>query len=343
MSIPEFQKKPRKKIQKPLIWDSITTKFPNLQGQNDLEQDLPKKWEKHGDLILLPQNCFARTEWKDIDQQSLWTVVAKHFNVERVAKKGRICDDGHRTPQVTLLRGEDPWVCHVDNKIKYSYDVTKCMFSIGNITEKIRMAKLDCEDEVIVDMFAGIGYFTLPLLVHGKARYVHACEWNYDAVLALKKNLVNNKVNDRCSVYEGDNRKICPENIADRVIMGLIPTPMASMEAACKALKIDQGGIMHIHHNVDSKIGSEINTISFENIEEKDISCNKALVLPEWIIFAKETAKIVKETMLNVHKDKHLYAKVETEILHIEKVKSYAPHIDHLVLDLKVIVTLGDS
>jgi len=41
----------------------------------------------------------------------------------------------------------------------------------------------------VVDLFAGIGYFTLPYLVHAGALHVHACEWNPAAVEALKKNL----------------------------------------------------------------------------------------------------------------------------------------------------------
>jgi tRNA wybutosine-synthesizing protein 3 len=39
------------------------------------------------------------------------------------------------------------------------------MFSWGNLSEKLRMGNLECKDEVIVDLFAGIGYFTLPFLV----------------------------------------------------------------------------------------------------------------------------------------------------------------------------------
>lgn len=39
---------------------------------------------------------------------------------------------------------------------RYTYDVTKCMFSSGNITEKIRIAQLSCEGETIVDLYAGL-------------------------------------------------------------------------------------------------------------------------------------------------------------------------------------------
>ena len=39
------------------------------------------------------------------------------------------------------------------------------MFSSGNVTEKARVAAFPAKDDVVVDMFAGIGYFTVPLLV----------------------------------------------------------------------------------------------------------------------------------------------------------------------------------
>jgi hypothetical protein len=44
----------------------------------------------------------------------------------------------------------------------------RSMFSPGNISEKLRVASFDCEGETVVDLFAGIGYFTLPYLVSWK-------------------------------------------------------------------------------------------------------------------------------------------------------------------------------
>lgn len=61
--------------------------------------------------------------------------------------------------------GESGWVDHCENGIIYSFDATKCMFSWGNLSEKLRMSRLDCRNEVIVDLFTGIGYFVLPFLV----------------------------------------------------------------------------------------------------------------------------------------------------------------------------------
>lgn len=65
-----------------------------------------------------------------------------------------------------LLRGSDGWVRHLEGGVVYSLDITCCMFSSGNVTERTRMGRLHCKGETVVDLFAGIGYYTLPLLVH---------------------------------------------------------------------------------------------------------------------------------------------------------------------------------
>jgi tRNA wybutosine-synthesizing protein 2 len=81
------------------------------------------------------------------------------------------------------------------------------MFCSGNISEKLRISSFDCSNEVVVDLFAGIGYFTLPYLVNARARFVHACEWNPRAVEALKRNMALNKIEaTRFEIREGDCR-----------------------------------------------------------------------------------------------------------------------------------------
>merc|ERR1711981_1497904 len=105
--------------------------------------------------------------------------------------------------------------------------------------------------EVVVDLFAGIGYFVLPYLLRAKAKHVHACEWNPSSVIALKRNLGLNKIHSsRYTIYEGDNRLVCPKNIADRVNLGLIPSSENSYNSAVLALKDNSGGTLHIHANV---------------------------------------------------------------------------------------------
>ena len=48
-------------------------------------------------------------------------------------------------------------------------------------------------------------------LCRAGAKKVYACEWNPNAIVALRHNLQVNAVEDRCIVIEGDNRLIAPQ------------------------------------------------------------------------------------------------------------------------------------
>jgi len=100
-----------------------------------------------------------------------------------------------RTPSFRFIVGKNAETVHVENDIKYKFDVSKIMFSSGNIDERIRMGKIVRKDEVAIDMFAGIGYFSIPMAVNG-AR-VYAIELNPVAYEYLNENAKLNGVEDR--------------------------------------------------------------------------------------------------------------------------------------------------
>ncbi|XP_037658754.1 tRNA wybutosine-synthesizing protein 2 homolog [Choloepus didactylus] len=317
----------------------------------ELEADLPQSWQRHGNLVLLSEDCFQAKQWKNLEPE-LWEAVASALGVQRLGKRGRVSPDSSRTPAVTLLLGDHGWVEHVDNGIRYKFDVTQCMFSFGNITEKLRVASLPCAGEVLVDLYAGIGYFTLPFLVHAGAAFVHACEWNPHAVDALRKNLEINGVADRCQIHFGDNRKLKLSNIADRVNLGLIPSSEEGWLIACQVLRQDTGGILHIHQNVESFPGKNLQPPGSNEMEKEywpyaeqiitNHQCKNganrdsgrkvlaAPTKPEWRRWAESAETCIATLLQQVHRKPW-----KTQILHIQPVKSYAPHVDHIVLDLE--------
>ena len=173
------------------------------------------------------------------------------------------------------------------------------MFSSGNVTERRRMGEIQTKDEIIVDAFCGIGYYTLQFLVRGLANHVHACEINPNSIIALQKGLKRNDVSERCTIHEGDNKVTMKSlrGVADRVILGLIPSSMNAWGNAIRCLK-PEGGVLHIHMNVHE---DEIEAWSGKTAD--------------W--FATASGKTA-------------------EILHLEVVKQYSPRIMHVVLDLKL-------
>ncbi|NXH87576.1 TYW2 protein, partial [Edolisoma coerulescens] len=292
----------------------------------ELERDVPQAWQRHGDLVVLREDSFRAAPWERLGK----------------GEQGRVMPDGMRTPSVTLLLGQDGWVEHVDNGIRYTFDVTKCMFSPGNITEKLRVASLPCSGEVLVDLYAGIGYFTLPFLVHAGAAFVHACEWNSHAVEALHRALVLNGVQDRCHVHAGDSRQLELRDVADRVNLGLIPSSEEGWPVACRVLRKDTGGVLHIHHNVETppvpappaERGSPGAAGSGGQAQHPPGDAGKealgARPRPEWQRWAEGTAARIQGLLAELHGRPW-----RASVLHIEAVKSYAPHVHHLVLDLE--------
>lgn len=111
--------------------------------------------------------------------------------------------------------------------------------------------------------------------------------------------------------------QVCPEKIADRVNLGLIPSSEAGWRTACRALK-PEGGILHIHGNVSSYSQSN-------SSNECKNSCH-----PEWIAWSQEVSSSIKSILLSLYN-----AEWNVNIVEIIRIKSYAPHIDHLVLDVK--------
>ncbi|XP_008273943.1 tRNA wybutosine-synthesizing protein 2 homolog isoform X2 [Stegastes partitus] len=289
----------------------------------ELKGELPRSFQRHGDLVLLGDNSFALPVWKKMEHQ-LWTAVARGLGAKRLAKMSRISRDGFRSPEVTMLLGEHSWVKHVDNGISYEFDVTRCMFSAGNITEKLRVAAFDCREETVVDLYAGIGYFTLPYLVHAKAGHVHACEWNPDAVDALQKNLEANGVSNRCTIHQGDNRQLHLCDVADRVNLGLIPSSEGGWPVACRLLKRTTGGILHIHQNVTSPLHNTAADDATHRVSGKKADREV------WQAWADDTSNRIASLLRDI-----TGALWTTNIRHIEHVKSYAPHVHHVVLDLE--------
>ena len=264
-----------------------------------LLDDIPKRWEKFDDIALIPNSSFRKEQWGSIINDEFWTKVCQSLNIERLARSGEIMGE-KRESTVEMLVGNNDWVIRKENGIKYGYHITQCMFSSGNINERRRMGEIVTENEIVVDLFCGIGYYTLPILMKDNVKHVYSCEWNINAIKALKFNLDNNNVKIKCTILEGDNRVTTNglENIADRVLLGLLPTAEESYNVALKCLK-EEGGVLHIHGLAPS--GNHQ-------------------------VFLSETTEKLLKINLN-------YKIINCKI---NKIKSYAPHWDHLVLDIEI-------
>lgn len=157
-----------------------------------------------------------------------------------------------RQPKRELLIGTETETIHKEHGCFFKQDVTKVMYSKGNLEERKRMSRVG-KGEVIVDMFAGIGYFSIPMAVHSRPKKITGIEINPGSFAYLKENIRLNKVEDIFVPICGDCSKVTPEGTADRVLMGYVGTTHHYLEPAIKALK-KSGGILHYHETVPERL-----------------------------------------------------------------------------------------
>ena len=273
-------------------FDKIKKLLAN-QISPDLINKIPSKWEQVGDIVtivILPE----LEEYKE----KIGEVFTKVLNCKTVLRyiggiKGEL-----RKPDVEIIFGsKNTETIHKENGIKYKLDPAKIMFSSGNIDERIRMANISVKDEVVVDLFAGIGYFSLPLAVHGKPKIIYSCEKNPVPYNYLCENIVLNNVTDIVEPLLGDNRIVAPKDVADRVIMGYIGGTSSFLSTAFICLK-NSRGVIHFHDKFPEK-----------NVPDTPM-------------------KKIKQEANKINR--------ETKLIKCKQVKSYAPGISHFVFDIKV-------
>jgi tRNA wybutosine-synthesizing protein 2 len=149
-----------------------------------------------------------------------------------------------RTPETQIIRGSGGEVCHRESGFSYILDPEKVMFSMGNREEKERIARMVRDNprpERIADMFAGIGYFSIPLAGAGAA--VHAMEINPVAFGYLVRSIEANSISGRITPSLGDSRRLL-SGTYDRIVMGHFDAVSMLPDALRHTAP---GSIIHVH------------------------------------------------------------------------------------------------
>lgn len=207
---------------------------------------LPSGWQILGDVIIVSLHPDLE-EYRNEIGRSLLSLYPGCRTV--------LCDRGilgkMRRPERDVIAGDGITITtHRENGCVFRIDARELMYSKGNLAEKRRMSNLG-RGETVVDMFAGIGYFSIPMAVHTKPAKIVAIEINPAAFHWLKENIRINRVGDIVEPIQGDCAAVTPAGIAERVIMGYL-NASKYLEHGIRALL--PGGFLHYHEAVPEVI-----------------------------------------------------------------------------------------
>ena len=198
------------------------------------------KYKKIGDILILDSN-YQNDDFEELSRKHSVKTIMKIDHIQGTK----------REPVYKILYGSQTETINKENGCLFKLDLSKVMWSKGNNNERLRIAKLVGDGETVLDMFAGIGYFSIPIGVHANASEIISVEINPNSYHYLCENIRLNKVNNITPIL-GDCKDVTPNFKADRILMGYVKTTHHYLRVAIDSL--NEGGILHYHETVPEKL-----------------------------------------------------------------------------------------
>ncbi len=227
----------------------------------DLLASVPQAFDIIGDIVVIdipPQlKPYQNTIGEAIlqTQKNVTTVLAKASDISGI----------FRVRDYDYIAGEHKTkTIHREFGCQYHVDIAKAYFSPRLSHEHERVAVQVQDGEMVVDLFAGVGPFSVLIGKRNPTVKVYAVDLNPDAVELLKVNVRVNRVENRVFPVLADAREIAATKLkgtADRVIMNLPETAIDFVDAACNVIK-PEGGTVHFYAFIRSPD-------SIENLEQR--------------------------------------------------------------------------
>lgn len=257
---------------------------------------LPQSLDIIGDIAIIEIPPELKTYESTIGQ----AILKLHKNTKTVlGKAGAVCGT-YRLREFNFIAGENKTqTAHKEFGCQFHVDVAKSYFSPRLSHEHQRVASLVEGGETIVDLFAGVGPFSVLIAKRNPKVKIYAVDINPDAFELLKVNVRLNRVENRVFPLLGDSRELATsklKGLADRVIMNLPETAIEFVDAACQALK-PQGGIIHFYAFVRSPDSIANLKKRFSQVVEKNGRKTQAFVCDKSV---REIAPYQSQIVLDV-------------------------------------------
>jgi len=221
--------------------DFLADKLPH-----NLLANIPRAIDFVGDIAIVEIPLELSTYKNEIGE----AILKAHKQTCTVLAKSGAVEGVYRLRDFEVIAGVKKTVTvYKEYGCSYHLNVAKAYFSPRLSNEHDRVASQVKEGETVVDLFAGVGPFAIPIAKKHKNVRVYAVDLNPDAVSLLKRNVAVNRAEKQVVPILGDARIVVREQLfgkADRVIMNLPETALDFVDVACEALK-PKGGIIHYY------------------------------------------------------------------------------------------------
>ena len=258
-------------------------------------KDLVSAFDQIGDIIIvrIPDSLISK---KKIIGKALLEQVK---TAKTVFHQSSPVEGDFRTRNLELIEGDEKTETEYrENGCRFIVDVEKAFFSPRLSTERERISNLVNDHDVIINMFGGIGMFSL-LAAKKKSCTVYNIDINPVASKLCEENIKLNKLKGKVISLNGDATKIIKEQLqdkADRVLMLLPERSDEFLDTAISSLK--KNGVIHYYSHIHA--------------EKK-----------------QDAPKLSEEHFLNINK-------IQADILDSRVVRPVGPRFYQTVVDIKI-------
>lgn len=242
-------------------------------------EDLISAFDQIGDIIIvrIPDSLLSK---KKLIGETLLNEVKI---VRSVFYQASPVEGDFRTRNLEILAGEDKTETeYKEFGCRFRVDVANAFFSPRLSTERERIANLIEDGETMVNMFAGVGMFSI-MAAKKKKCTVYSLDINPVASRLCEKNIELNKLAGKVISINGDTSKIIEErleNKSDRTLMLLPERSDEFLESAIQTTK--NGGIIHYYSHIHADKKSDAGKLSEKHYLE--VSPVKSKILTSKIV-----------------------------------------------------------
>lgn len=230
---------------------------------DEMRAMLPSSYDTVGSIAVVKMADEVVPYAKEIGK----AIIATQKSIRTVCMDSGVVDQ-FRTRDIKIVAGEKiTETIHKEYGLTFKMDISKVFFSPRLATERDAVARQVDPGEVVIDMFAGIGPFSIMIAKSRAPKVVYAIDMNPDAISYMKENIALNKVTSVVPIL-GDAREKVPElEKADRIIMNLPHNAKDFVPEAIRALR--PGGVIHYYEIMeDQQVETRLSEIADVAVRE---------------------------------------------------------------------------